>query len=340
MSINTKNRTRPLPWMMVILLLASIVSCEYYEEETYVLSTQEQLICDRLADTLSHDITAADLRLFGPDWTGKNIVSALESSVRIGESWYDEDFVLRPDVLVFIDGADTVAAAQITAFAYDESMGQADSLQIVYLYNPAGSISFDGLSMDTILVAGSHTAPVYIDFSLGIVSASSDWNISIDAGLILQTPTGKVHRKENTSILSFSKAPTKNYLADTPGFEIAAKYLEADSIYLTSPDSLMAFELESKDDAGYVLWDRQAMGSSDIIFNATDFMSINVWVWDANGTKLEPNDESMSMETIAYCHDLKTRVVYELEGQTYLIQFKPHEEMVDQDFNLVIVEGE
>ena len=187
MSIKTKNRIHPLPWIMVILLLASIVSCEYYEEETYVLSAQEQLICDRLADTLSHDITAADLRVFGPDWTGKNIASALESSIRIGESWYDEDFVLRPDVFVFIDGADTVAAAQIISFAYDETSGQADSLRIVYLYNPAGSISFSGLSMDTLLVTDSHTSPVYIDFSQGLVAVDSDWNISIDAGFVEQS---------------------------------------------------------------------------------------------------------------------------------------------------------
>ncbi len=338
MSKYIENIQRPLLWMIIMLPLILLMSCEDFEEQIYLMSDQEVLVCERLADTLSYEITAADLRFYGPAWIGSNIESALESTERIGATWYDDDLVIEPDVFVFIDGSDTVAALQFIDFVYDETTEQVDSIQIVYMYNPAGSISFDSLSVDTILVENSHTATAYIDFSQGLVSAGSDWNISIDGAVVQQNSTSKVARLENVSLLAFSTAPLKNYVADISGFDLAINYLSSDSVYLTATDSLLIIKRESDVEAGYMLWDRQGLGEAEIIFNASDYMTIALW--DESGQILEPLNESLSLELIAYCHDLKTRMTYDLGEETYLIQFLPHEQMTEHSFRLVIVEGE
>lgn len=338
MSKSIENIKRPLMWVLFLIPLIFVLSCEDFEEQTYTLSDGDQIICDRFADTLSHNLTAADLRFFGPAWTGSNIESIFEEYDRISTSWYDADLILEPDIFVFIDEADTVAAMQFITFVYDETTEQVDSMQIAYVYNPAGTPAFGGLSRDTILITGSYANPIYIDFSQGLVSSSSDWNISIDGAVVKQAATGKVFRWEDKSLATFSTAPKKNYVADIKGFDIAASYLSGDSVYLSESDSLLLIKMESAGEAGYLLWDRQGLGTAEIIFNASDYMTIALW--DESGERIEPADESIPFEVIAYCHDLKTRVTYELGEETYLIQFLPHEQMSEQTFRLVIVEGE
>jgi len=53
-----------------------------------------------------------------------------------------------------------------------------------------------------------------------------------------------------------------------------------------------------------------------------------------------PTDNSMSMETIAYCSSVKVREEYALEEEKYLLRFRPHESAVDWNHHLAIVEGE
>ncbi len=334
----TINIQGPLLWMMVLLPLIFTISCERYNEETYELNELEQVICDRFSDTLSHELKAADLRLFGPSWTGKEVEQTLLNMERIGSTWFNADFELEPDVFVFLEGADTVAAMQILDFVYDDALVSMDSIYIAYLYNPAGTPAFGGLVADTILVLDPGTTPLYLDFSQGVVGASDDWNISLDGVNIKQASLSKVFRLENRLLAAFTTAPKEYYAADILGFELAVNYLEADTIYLTETDSLLSVGIESSTDAGYMLWNRQGMGSSEIIFNTTDYMTIAIW--DESGIYLDPSDVTMSMQTVAYCWALKTKVAYELDESTYLVQFLPHEEMATAEFDLVIVEGE
>ncbi len=336
MSNYQKNSKYILIGMLVLMPLFLVLSCEDYTEETYILSDLEQQICDGLNDTLNHELDAPDLRLFGPEWTGKNLVENFTVAERIGSSWYDADFLVEPDVFIFTAGADTVATLQFLGFTYDGTTNLVDSVEIAYRYNPAGTSSFAGLNVDTSMAVGSDI--VYISFSQGIVSETADWNIALESGYVSQSATGKVHRLENAILASVNTVPLENYVSDKTGFEVAVDYLSANSNYLTSPDSLLAVSLGSLVDGGCLLWDRQGAGSANIILNATDYLAITVW--DAGGTVINPLDISMSQELIAYCHDLKTKAVYELTEQTYLIQFLPQEEMLTQDFHLIIMEDE
>jgi len=338
MSNYQKNSKQLLLGMLILLPLIFTVGCEDYEEQTFVLSELEQLTCDRLADTMSHEIIAADLTIYGPHWTGKNMVSNLASNERIGISWYDSDFLPEADVFFFTNGADTSAAMQILSFVYDEAAEQVDSLEIAYLYNAVGNRAFGGLVADTILALGSHTNPIYIDFSQGFVTAADAWNISIDGAVISLGSAVTVSRQEGKTLASVVTAPGLNYVADGVGYTVSVDYLSAQSAFLTEPDSLLAIELEADEDAGYLLWDRTALGSAEIIFNATDYLTLTIW--DASGVVLQPSNVSMSPELIAYCNDLKTKKSYELDGEVYLIQFLPQEEMDSQSFSLVIVEDE
>ncbi|MCF7824713.1 MAG: hypothetical protein K9N35_11135 [Candidatus Marinimicrobia bacterium] len=333
-----KYTQRPLLWMMILLPIISFISCEDFEDKTYLMSDQEEFICNRLNDSLDIAVTAADLFLFGPAWTGDNISSAFEGTVRIDASWYTEEFELVPDVYVFIDDTDTLAAMKIIEFNYNETSGQAEDIKIAYIYNPLGTPNFTGLSKDTLLIPNTYTATAFIDFSQGLVGESDNWTISIEDGAIKQSADSKVYRIAGGSLATFKKAPSEYYAADIAGFEVAVDYLSSDSVYLPSTDSLLAIKLESKTDAGYLLFDRSGEATAEIVFNVTDYLTIAIW--DANGLQLEPVDKTISMQVVAYCPDVKTKAVYALENKSYLIQFLPDEEMEEQNFSLVMVKGE
>ncbi|NQV13932.1 hypothetical protein HQ531_00635 [bacterium] len=337
MSKHKMNIQYPLIWMVILLQFLFVSGCDYYEDQSYKLSDIEQAICDRFSDTLNHPLEAVDLRLFGPAWTGAKFDVTVGEENRIGSTWHDDDFVLEPDVFVFINGSDTLAAMQFINFLYHETTEQVDSIQIAYIYNPTGLRSFAGLIADTLLIPDTHANTFYLDFSQGSVSADADWNISIEGAIVLQSATGKVHRIEDTALAVVTSAPLKNYVADISGYEVAYNFLVADTAYLTETDSLLALTLVSED-AGYLLWDRQGSGSGSIVFNASDYMTIALW--DETGIRMMPTDESISMQAIAYCPNLNTSAVYDLSEETYLIQFLPHEQMVEQSFSLVIMEDE
>lgn len=317
------------------MLFIFLVGCEWYSEETYLLTDLEETVCSRLNDTLNVELEAADLRWIGPDWIADDIQSAFDGEERIGTSWFDDDFVLEPDLFVLISGSDTIAAMQIINMKYDAANEMVDSIEIQYVYNASGTPTFPS-SDTTVVIGGSHTAPVYLDFSQGIVSASSGWHIQIDGMVIRQAEDGLVAREEDETLFGFSKAPSKGYFPDGNGFDVAFGLLVADSTYLEEPDSLNVIELQTVADGGYLLWDRQGEGSAAVGFNASDFMSIALW--DEEGNSLSPVETNISMETIAYCEDVNTRAVFDLSELTYLIQFLPHEEMVRDNFRLAIVE--
>ena len=317
------------------MLLSSFMGCELYEDETYLMNDVEDLVCQRLNDTLSVNTDTEGLLWMGPVWTGSNIQTAFDSEERIGTSWFNDEFVPRTDLYVFINGADTLAAMEIKDMQYDPASETVDSIEISYIYNASGGPAFSGTDT-TLIIAGTHDAPVYLDFSQGIVSSSASWHIVFDGMSIGQDENGKVARESGAGLFGFSRAPSTGYLADGPGFGVALEFLLADSVYLEKPDSLNNMKLPNPGEAGYVLLDRTGMSAADIGLNASDYMSIAIWGED--GEALDPVETNISMETIAYCHDVKSKAVYALADMIYLIQFLPHEEMVEGTFRLAIVE--
>jgi hypothetical protein len=333
----SKRFIRPFLGTFLALLVIGLQHCEMYSEETYEMSAMEEAACELLNDTLSVDVMAADLRVLGPEWTGSNIDAALASTARIGATWMDADFLIEPDVFVFVDGADTLAALRFLSHVYDSETDQVDSIRLVYKYNAVGDPNLAGLDLDTLLITGTESAVFYLNFSQGPVGSSDVWHLSIDGTSIIQSQTTRVHRLEDVTLASVTVAPTGTYLADGSGHTLAIETLEADSIYLMYPDSLQIVEIENISEAGYLLWDRSSLGSGEITFHASDYMSISVW--DEAGMEIEPLDMSISMELIAYCPDVRTMNKYELTAETYLIQFLPNEAMASPTFHLALLEG-
>ncbi|NQV50327.1 MAG: hypothetical protein HQ507_07505 [Candidatus Marinimicrobia bacterium] len=328
---------RPLLGIFFILPIFGLQHCELYQEETYVLNDTEQAACELLNDTLWVNLFGADLRPLGPVWVGQDIDAALAATERIGSSWFDDDFLIEPDVYVFIDGADTLAALRFLSLTYDENTMVVDGIKLVYKYNPLGAANLTGLDLDTLMIIGSETTPFYLSFSQGSVGAGDAWQISFHGAIVIQSSTTRVHRVEDSSLANVILAPAKDYLSDGLGFSLAIETLRADSVYLEYPDSLMHIELESANDAGYLLWDRNTMGSGDVSFNTNSYMSISIW--NAIGERQTPLDNSISMELIAYCPEVKTMTRFALDAEEYLIQFLPNEAMLSQNFHLALLEG-
>gem|GEM_PF-419195 len=333
----SKRFIHPLLGTFLALLVIGLQHCEMYSEETYELSAMEEAACELLNDTLSVDVLAADLRVLGPEWKGSNIDAALTSAARIGATWMDADFLIEPDVFVFVDGADTLAALRFLSHVYDSDTDQVDSIRLVYKYNAVGDPNLAGLDLDTLLITGTESTIYYLNFAQGPVGSSDVWHISIDGANVIQSQTTRVNRMEDVTLVSVNTAPAGNYLADGSGYALAVETLEADSIYLMHSDSLNIVEMENGDEAGYLLWDRSGLSNGMTTLHANDYMSISIW--DEAGMRVEPMDMSISMELIAYCPDVRTMSKYELGAETYLIQFLPNEAMASPTFHLALLEG-
>lgn len=335
-----KNHTLHMLGLMLMLTAGGflLTGCEDFEDQTYELSDQEQMICDRLNDTLHVELEGADLRPLGPQWTGADFATSAMTEERIGTSWFDGDHVLEPDVYVFINAADTVGALQFMSMVYDETSGQVDSIRFAYLYNPDGDPSFAGDTKDTLLITGANSSPYYFSFASGAVGSSDAWDLQVSGDMISLGSATRVHRKEDSSLLALNNAPGAGYYADGSGFELVMNLLNADSSWLVKTDSLLMISMDGNVDAAYLVWDRTGSPEGMMSLVASDHMSINLW--NSDGDKLSPQSTNISMELIAYCHMAKTVAEYELDGGEYLIQFLAHEAMSEDEFFLSVMEVE
>lgn len=332
------NRKMMRPFVLFVMIVGLISTCEDYEAQTYELSDLEQAACALLNDTLEVSLNTYDMAHLSPAWSGFDIESTLTSNERIGDSWFDDDHLIWNDIYVFLAAPDTLAALQFKSMVYDETTGEVDSVEVEVLYNAGGESSFALAVLDTILITGIEGSSVFLNFGTGIVSESDTWHLRFDGTIVKQNNSLELSRLREASLSSFSSAPAGNYFADGAGYDLAIEKLMADSVYLLEPDSLNFLNLSSAIDAGFLLWDRTGLQTQTLVFNLDEYMSI--FIWDAAGVLIESSDDSIPMETIAYCSSVKTRNVYTLEEQTYLLRFRPHESSLNWSHHLAIVEGD
>jgi len=294
--------------------------------------------CALMNDTLEVSVDTYDMAHVSPAWSGYDIESALTSNERIGSTWFDDDHLIINDIYVFTLGSDTLAALQFRSLVYEELSNTVDSVEVEFLYNASGGPSFDTAVGDTVLVTGIVNSSAYLNFELGLVTASDVWHLQFDGGTVKQNTDLKHNRVRGQKISTFSTASSGKYFADGPGYDIALESLMADSLYLVYSDSLNYLNLSNSIDAGFILWDRSGQLSKTLILNLDEYISI--FIWDSEGMLVTPIDNSISMETISYCSSVKVREVFELEEEMYLLRFRPHESAVEWNHHLAIVEGE
>lgn len=318
------------------MVLTIFFGCELYEEQTYELTDHEMEIQARLTDTLSQTLEMVDLRIFGPAWTASRADENLNSSQRIGSSWYDDDVAVISDLYVFKKDTNIVAAFSIQSLVYNEADASFDSIQVALMYDADMDGDFTGNTLDT-LIAEVLDSDRYLNFSTGFVAESDAWDIHFSGGLIVQAEDVSVMRLEGQSILTLTTVPAGRYLADGIGYDLAMNYLETDSAYILDEDSLQVLDFASSDN-GFFLWDRSGLSAGEWEFHITDVMTVNIW--NESRELLAPTDESISMQAVAYLTELKTSAAFDLEAETYLIQLVHHENVGDPAYKLAIVEGE
>ncbi len=332
------NRKILRPFVFFFMIVGLISTCEDFEEQTYEMNELEQAACALLNDTLEVTVETYDLANLSPAWAGSDIEATLTSSERIGESWFDDDHVIWNDVYVFLQAPDTLAAVQFKSLVYDEATVEVDSVEVEWIYNTDGASNFAQTIRDTILITGIMDGSVYFNFETGLVAESDAWQLHFDGPVIKQNTGVEQHRMRGKNLSAFSSAPKTKYYADGLGYDVAMEQLMSDSVYFLEADSLNYLDLSSVIASGFLLWDRTGAATQDLIFNLDEYMSI--FIWDESGMLIEPSDNSISMETVAYCNSLKVREVYTLEDEMYLLRFKPHESAEDWSFHLAIVEGD
>ncbi len=332
------NKKTMRPFVSLFMVATLFTSCEDFEEKIFEMSAVEANACALLNDTLEISVDTYDMAHLSPAWSGYDIESALTSNERIGSNWFDDDHLILNDIYVFLVGADTLAALQFKSFVYNESSDTVDSVKVEFLYNASGGPRFTTAVKDTVLVPGLVNSSAYLNFELGLVTASDTWHLQFEGETVKQNTDLKLNRIRGRDLSTFSTAPNGKYYADGPGYGVVLEKLMADSLYLKYPDSLNYVKLTNAMDAGFMLWDRSGQLEKTLIFNLDEFISI--FIWDSEGNLLAPLDNSISMETISYCSSVKVRAVYELEEELYLLRFRPHESAVDWNHHLAIVEGE
>ena len=316
--------------------LSIFMGCELYEAQTYELTSLEMTVQERFADTLNQTVDVADLRIFGPAWTAVNADANLHDELRIGKTWYDDDMVIRPDVYIFKQDTNIVAALALLSFVYDADNVTYDSIRFAYMYDADMDGKFTGNTVDT-LYAFTLSGDAFLQFSSGMVAAADAWDVKFSQGNIYQATGISVMRREGSSLGLQGTIPAGRYLADGSGYDLVMDYLESDSVYLDDPDSLQIMDFGNANN-GFFIWDRSAASAGIVGFYLSDVMTVNIWNQDVE--LLTPMDESISMQAIAYINELKTTALFELSNEVYLVQLVHHENVGDPDYKLALVEGE
>ena len=111
--------------------------------------------------------------------------------------------------------------------------------------------------------------------------------------------------------------------------------LSQDDILISETETTYRVRTGSEMDETYFCLDNA--GTRKVVIYLDDYVGFELY--DSDGTIVEPYSTSFPMETVAEFRDLiKTRVIYELTDQNYLIKFITSDKTLGNTFNLVFLE--
>jgi|FLOH01.1.fsa_nt_gi hypothetical protein len=348
--IKLKNETKWTQLFSLILIsIGLLLGCEQimtaesdYQKTDYTMSGNDLEACDQLSQVSVQIDTANGLRKFGPQWNVNNIeTKALLRSERIGNSWINEDVEVAADLFVVVDadtnyGAFAILSARVSQV---EGSGElvADSIIIIYKYLAKPAVNFDTVTADTVLIEYASESIFYLDLENGLVSASGNWTLRFNASNIALNTDIRVARIEKKAFADLHAVPNKVFIGDGLGIDAAIAYLETYNNYYLDTDSTYQVKIVSSEATGYMLFDCTDLGENSYSIYTTDYMDIKLF--DTDGIGVNASSEAISTVTIANCADIKTKEIYKLAAQKYLVQFRPSQQMVTNIFNVAILLG-
>ncbi|NQT62907.1 MAG: hypothetical protein HQ556_08130 [Candidatus Marinimicrobia bacterium] len=333
------NSTIWLTSSIVILALAFLISCEDYQPVEPLDTNYDDIACDRLTGKLAEDFTLMDINFLGPQWSDETVDRAMAENERIGESWLDADSIITPDVFILktVEGITSIFA--FNSFFYNSSDAAFDSIEIHFQTHLVGSADFSADPIDTLWVLGSADEDKYIDFGVGLVPADSIWDIMISGAAVSLGEDTEVYRLQGISLLNYSDLPATAYFArDTLGFAVAYEYLESlnkELVELNTTFNIILPDVPEIKNSSYSLLNLEEALAGIYIFYADDFYSFSVF--DTSGIEIVPTSYTIDMETVAECHLIKSRTIFEFSPQKYFVKFDPQETVEETEFRLSIL---
>jgi len=336
-NINIANFNKVIYSFGIITMLSLLGACENYQEVELAPTNYDDVACDRLGGMLSQEFTLADLTILGPQWQDTGFENAIVENERISDSWIDADSIITPDVFVFGRGDDIVALFSFEYFTFDSA--QYDSIEVHYRFHEEGSSNFSGDITDTLMLFETTLHLKYVNFGQGIVQEDSMWDILISGNEVFLSPHSQIFRITNTRLQDYTSLPDDAYFTgDTTGFVVATEYLDDEGYEILFLNTTYLMELEGLVNSGYSLLNLEDEPPTDYLFYSDTYFSF--FIFDTNGVVLTPSDEAISMETIAECHNIRTRTQFALSSQKYFVRFDPHEAVDEPEFRLTILREE
>ena len=108
--------------------------------------------------------------------------------------------------------------------------------------------------------------------------------------------------------------------------------LEANGIVVSVRDTVHRIGLSNNFDVTYAVLNSDG---GEVVFFFNDYISMNVYGDD--GKLISHKCNSISLEAIQECPDMKTRIVYTLPGNKNLLQFIRSDQTANRSFNEVIL---
>ncbi len=112
---------------------------------------------------------------------------------------------------------------------------------------------------------------------------------------------------------------------------------EAGQVFYSNADSVWTFDVSTSTDTTLFIFDNTAGGSETIFYldQYTD-TDLGVSVYEKNGTPVTSVDHSIPLEVVANCTNIKTRIVYSLIADKYIVWFSCEVATVKK-FNAVVL---
>ncbi len=133
----------------------------------------------------------------------------------IGKTWFDRQYIVKPDVFVFKNCQGKFGLVQITKYDFDPSTFHITSIHFKYKYNADGSTDFSSAALDSFATANAYDQTRYFSLEAGDVSFPyGNWELRIEGSTIWLGPNVQVKRLKNAGIEAVTTISDDAFVSD------------------------------------------------------------------------------------------------------------------------------